>query len=220
MLIDLEGLDGSGKTTQAELLCRRLDKKGIACRKIKLPDYGSDSSALVRMYLAGEFGSSADDVNAYAASSFYAVDRYASYNTDWKAEYLSGKLIFADRYTPANAVYQMTKLPREQWDYYLSWLSDFEYEKLCVPKPDLVLFLDMPVAVSQKLMSSRYNGDESRKDVHECDVRFLNECREAALYAAERCGWKLVPCSDGEQPYSVEKINDVIFEAVCGALGI
>lgn len=213
-LIIIEGLDGSGKSTQTKLLEDALKKDNIEYRKIKLPDYDSPSSTLVKMYLGGEFGKSADSVNAYAASAFYATDRYSSYMLDWKKDYLSGKVIIADRYATSNSIYQMEKLPLEQWDSYLEWSADFEYEKLGIPKPDLVVFLDMPIEVSQRLMTSRYGGDENKKDVHEANVEFLKKCRKAALYTAEKQGWTVIQCSDGEKPYSIEEIHEQIIKKV------
>ena len=215
---DLEGLDGSGKTTQTELICKRLKDDGIDYRQIKLPDYESDSSILVRKYLAGDFGKNAGDVNAYAASVLYAADRFASYTEKWGEDYRSGKLIFADRYTPANALYQMTKLDKADWDPFLEWLFDFEYEKIGIPAPDKVIFLDMPVEVSQRLMTSRYNGDESKKDVHEANVEFLNACREAALYAADKYGWSVVECAQNGEPLPIDVINDKVYKILLDAL--
>lgn len=214
IFIDLEGLDGSGKTTQTELICKRLEQDNIDYRRIKLPDYDSDSSILVRKYLAGDFGKSAGDVNAYAASVLYAADRFASFTEKWGEDYKSGKLIFADRYTPANALYQMTKLDKSEWDPFLEWLFDFEYNKIGIPAPDKVIFLDMPVEVSQKLMTARYGGDESKKDVHEANVEFLNACREAALYAANKYGWNVITCAENGEPLSIESINDKVYELV------
>ena len=218
IFVDLEGLDGSGKTTQTQLICTRLQQDGIAFKQIKLPDYESDSSILVRKYLAGDFGKNAGDVNAYAASVLYAADRYASFTEKWGKEYNEGKLIFADRYTPANALYQMTKLDKAQWDEYLEWLFDFEYNKIGIPAPDKVIFLDMPVEVSQRLMTARYNGDESKKDVHEANVSFLNACREAALYAAQKYGWSVIECSENGEPLPIEVINDKVYALVLEAL--
>lgn len=218
IFIDLEGLDGSGKTTQTELICKRLQADGIDYRQIKLPDYESDSSILVRKYLAGDFGKNAGDVNAYAASVLYAADRFASYTEKWGEDYRSGKLIFADRYTPANALYQMTKLDKADWDPFLQWLFDFEYEKIGIPAPDKVIFLDMPVEVSQRLMTSRYNGDESKKDVHEANVEFLNACREAALYAADKYGWSVVECAENGEPLPIDVINDKVYKILLDAL--
>lgn len=214
LFIDLEGLDGCGKTTQTELLCKRFEKENIKYKKIKLPDYDSDSSILVRKYLNGDFGKNANDVNAFAASVLFAADRFASYTEKWKNDYENDTLIFSDRYTPANALYQMTKLEPEEWDSYLEWLFDFEYNKIGIPEPTMVVFLDMPVEVSQKLMTSRYNGDESKKDVHECNVEFLHKCRESALYACKKYGWKVISCAENGELLSIETINDRIYDVI------
>lgn len=162
-LIVLEGLDGSGKATQAKLLAAHLAAQGFSVREVTFPNYESDSSALVKMYLAGQFGDKPDDVNAYAASSFYAVDRYASYKKDWGSFYENGGVVIADRYTTSNAVHQCSKLPPEQWEAFLGWLFDFEFHLLGLPAPDKVIYLQVDPAVSQKLMTERYHGDESKK---------------------------------------------------------
>ncbi|MBQ7755928.1 MAG: deoxynucleoside kinase [Oscillospiraceae bacterium] len=209
-LVVLEGLDGSGKSTQYELLQKFLGENNVDFKAISFPDYDKPSSALVKMYLGGEFSKNAADINAYAASSFYAVDRYASYKLYWEKEYNEGYFILAARYVTSNAIYQMVKLPEDKWDEYLDWLSEYEYEKLQLPKPDKVIFLDMPVEVSQKLLSGRYDGDESKKDIHEVNVDFLNACRKAALFTAKKQGWVVIPCSDGENPFSIESISDTL----------
>lgn len=210
-LIVIEGLDGSGKTTQLNLLVNKLKQKNIKnIKQIKLPDYDSDSSSLVKMYLAGEFGKSPEDVNAYAASAFYAVDRFANYKTKWKADYENGTLIIADRYTTSNAYHQATKLPESEWKDYFKWLRDFEYNKLGIPEPDMVIYLDMPIEISQKMMTSRYNGDEEKKDIHEANVEYLQHCRKAAKAAATQLGWKVIDCADKDMPRSIESIGDEI----------
>ncbi|MCM1114729.1 MAG: deoxynucleoside kinase [Clostridium sp.] len=213
-LIIMEGLDGSGKSTQTALLEEYFKSENINYKKIKLPDYDNPSSTLVKMYLGGEFGKNADDVNAYAAGAFYAVDRFASYKLGWSKDYENGTLILADRYATSNSIYQMEKIDESKWDEYLDWSADFEYKKIGIPQPDLVIFLDMPVEVSQKLMTSRYNGDEGKKDVHEADIEFLNKCRKSALYAAKKQGWVVISCSDGETPYSIDEIHKKIISCV------
>lgn len=204
-IIVLEGLDGCGKSTQLDILykCMAVVKK---TRLISFPNYESSTGRVVSDYLSGKIPCDGK-AGAYAASGFYASDRYASYVTDWKNDYDSGAVIVSGRYTTSNAIYQMTKLPREDWDAYLKWLSDYEYTRLGLPEPDRVVFLDMPVEVSQKLLSARYNGDESKKDIHESSVAFLKNCRESALYTAERWGWRIIPCSDGQSPLSIEEIS-------------
>ncbi|MBO4339219.1 MAG: deoxynucleoside kinase [Clostridia bacterium] len=219
-LIVIEGLDGSGKSTQTALIKEKIEQSGKTLKQIKLPDYESDSSALVRMYLAGEFGTDPNDVNTYATSLFYTVDRYANFTKVWKEDYLNGSIILADRYTTSNAVHQMVKLPKDKWDEYLNWLEDIEYNKVGIPKPDIVVFLDMPVDVSQRLMTERYSGDENKKDVHEANVAYLNACHESALYAADRLGWYVVKCSDGNNPRAIEDINSDIFKEIKGIVGI
>lgn len=213
-LIVIEGLDGSGKSTQIEILKNRLSDLGKNIRQIKLPDYDNKSSTLVKMYLGGEFGSDPADVNIYAASLFYTVDRYANYKNVWSDDYLGGTLILADRYTTSNAVHQTVKLSKDKWDSYLDWLFETEYEKVGIPKPDAVIFLDMDVDISQKLMSKRYCGEETKKDVHEANVDYLKKCHEAALYTAERFGWKVIKCYEGESPLPIEKISEEIFDCV------
>lgn len=213
-LIVIEGLDGSGKATQTALLCEKLKNEGKAFTKLSFPDYDSPSSALVKMYLGGEFSENPNGVNPYAASTFYAVDRCAGFLKNWKNDYDNGGLFIADRYATSNAIYQTSKLPKEEWDTFLLWIEDFEYSKLGVPKPDAVIYLDMAVEVSQKLMSARYNGDESKKDIHESNVRFLQECRKSALYAAQKLGWNVICCNDGDSPRSIESISEDIFKLV------
>ncbi len=213
-LIIIEGLDGSGKSTQVALIEKYFEENNVDYKKIKLPDYDSPSSTLVNMYLGGEFGKNADDVNAYAAGAFYAVDRFASFKQKWCNDYNNEKIILADRYATSNYIYQMEKLDKSEWDYYLNWSSDFEYNKIGIPKPDLVIYLDMPVEISQRLMTSRYNGDENKKDVHEVNVQFLKNCREAAIYAANVQNWRIVKCSDGTNPLSIDEIHKNIISII------
>ena len=213
-LIVIDGLDGSGKQTQAKLLCDRLRAQGDTVRALSFPDYQSDSSALVRMYLEGRLGSSPDDVNAYAASSFYAVDRVASYINDWRADCEQCDWIVADRYTTSNIIHQMSKLPEEERDRYIGWLFDYEYGRLELPAPDLVMFLDVTPAVSQSLLKERYHGDESKKDIHEKAVDYLARCRESAVYACEKLCWRVVHCDDGCAMRTIEDISDEIFDLV------
>lgn len=214
-LIVIEGLDGSGKSTQLERLPIALKAKGIDSKTVSFPCYDDDSSALVKMYLAGQFGSKPGDVNAYAASCFYAVDRYASYKKDWGSYYDNGGIILSGRYTTSNAVHQCSKLDESEWEGFLSWLYEFEYEKLGIPKPDKVIFLDMPTDVSQKLLDGRYSKDGGSKDIHETDVEYLNRCRKAAMFTADYSGWVKISCAKDGQPRSIEEIaEDVLGEAL------
>ena len=156
---------------------------------IVFPRYSEQSSALIRMYLNGEFGENPSDVNAYAASTFYAVDRYASFKKYWGEYYNNGGVVIAGRYVTSNAVHQNSKLSEDKWESFLDWLYDFEYIKMGIPKPDKVIFLDMPIDVSQKLMTGRYKGDEEKKDIHERDIDYLDHCRKSALFTADYSGW-------------------------------
>jgi len=217
-LIIFEGLDGSGKGTQTALTAQTLLTQGCKLKKITYPNYASDSSALVKMYLAGQFGSRPDDVNAYAASCFYAVDRYAGYKTEWGDFYQAGGLVLSDRYTTSNAVHQCSKLPPEQWDSFLNWLFDFEYHKIGIPAPDRVLYLAVDPDVSQKLMTQRYHGDETKKDIQEQDTEYLARSREAAEYCTRTLGWTRIECTtilDGEKKMrTVEEINREILAEI------
>lgn len=211
-LIVIEGLDGSGKSTQIEFLKNKLNKNNV--HQIKLPDYDSPSSSLVKMYLGGEFGKHPEDVNAYAASAFYAVDRFANYKTKWKEYYDNGDIVISDRYTTSNAYHQATKIPEKDRKAFFKWLENFEYELINIPKPDVVIYLDMPVEISQKMMSERYCGDENKKDIHESNISYLLQCREAALSAADEMGWKVIKCNVGDHPRTIEDIGNEIFDIV------
>lgn len=218
-LIVLEGLDGSGKATQAGLLAKNLAARNLPVRLVTFPNYGSDSSALVRMYLSGEFGSHPDDVNSYAASAFYAVDRYAGYKKDWGGFYAEGGILVADRYTTSNAVHQCAKLPKERWDGFLNWLFCFEYEQLGIPVPDAVVYLRVDPAVSQRLLAERYAGDESKKDIHERDTAYLARSRAAAEYCAARFGWRAVECAGASGMRPAGEIGREILQIVLEGLG-
>ncbi len=213
-LIVIEGLDGSGKSTQLELLNKRLLEMGIDCKSVSFPDYDNPSSTLVKMYLNGDFGKKPGDVNAFAASVFYAVDRYASFKSAWGEYYNNGGTVVSGRYTTSNAIHQASKLNSSEWESFLSWLYDFEYNKIGIPKPDKVIFLDMPVEVSQKLLSKRYEGDNSKKDIHESDTEYLENCRKAAVFTANYSGWETIPCSENGEARSIEEISDDILKSV------
>ncbi len=217
-LIVIDGLDGSGKSTQFELVQKELFNRNITVKAISFPNYESPSSELIKMYLNGAFSKTATGVNAYAASSFYAVDRYASFKLYWEQEYNTGALILASRYVSSNAIHQMVKLPENEWDNYLEWLMDYEYNKLNIPKADKVIFLDMPIEISQKLLSLRYQGDETQKDIHESDVDYLYKCRKSAYYAAEKLGWVIIKCNDGDEPLKQKNILYKIMQEINGVL--
>ena len=213
-LIVIDGLDGSGKATQSKILCEKLNESGYQARTLSFPDYESDTSALVRMYLSGQLGDNPADVNAYAASSFYAVDRIASFLNGWKKDYESLDYIICDRYTTSNIIHQMAKIDEGERQAFCDWLFDYEYSRLGVPAPERVLFLDVHPAVSQRLIFSRYQGDETKKDIHEKNYRYLLSCRESAVWACEHLGWTVVRCSDEEHMRTIEDIADEIFSLI------
>ena len=215
-LITIEAGDGSGKATQTRELMKRLESEGYKVMKVEYPDYQSESSALVRMYLGGSFGSHADDVDAYGASTFFAVDRYASYHMKWKKAYEEGTIILADRYTTSNMVHQAVKLVDiRKREAFLEWLWDFEFSKLRLPVPDAVVYLDMDPEVSDRLIAARAAQDASRKkDIHEKDKAYLHRCHEAYGWVAERYGWKRISCSENGEPRSVADIHEDVYRAI------
>lgn len=213
-LIVLEGIDGSGKATQAKLLTQALMAQGKNVMQVEFPRYESPSSAPLRMYLAGELGEKPGDVNAYAASVLFAVDRFASFKTLWGDFYMSDGIVIADRYTTSNAVHQCAKLPQAQWDAYLDWLFTLEYEKIRIPSPDTVFYLEVEPEVSKALLAQRYHADETKKDIHERDAAFLQNSAEAARYCAQRLGWRRVHCTQNGMMRSVEEIHAEILRQV------
>ncbi len=217
-LIILEAGDASGKATQTKLLFQRLTGEGHRVRRVEFPDYGSDSSALVRMYLSGAFGAQADAVGPYAASAFFAVDRFASYQMKWKDFYLSGGIVLADRYVTSNLAHQAVKIDDlEQRRAYVDWLQDFEYEKLGLPRPDRVVFLDMAPEVSDRLLAARAR-ETGTADIHEHDRDYLHRCHAAYQDAAARFGWHRVLCSEGGEPRRPEVIAAEVYAAVAPLL--
>jgi len=213
-LIVLEGLDGSGKSTQLDMLVENLSGLDVNFKTVSFPEYAEPSCEPVKMYLSGRFGDRPDDVNAYAASLFFAVDRYASYKLKWGELYNSGGLVIAGRYFTSNAIHQTSKLPESEWDSYLDWLYDLEINRVAIPKPDRVIFLDMPVEIANRLVSKRYGGDEAKKDIHEKDSDYLKMCRKAALYAGKKFSWDIVDCAEGGEPKKREEISDIILNLV------
>ena len=220
-LIVIEGLDGSGKSTQTPILAEELKNQGKEVRVVSFPNYESDSSALVRMYLSGRFGTHPDDVNAYAASSFYAVDRYASYVSEWKAFYEKpDSVVLATRYTSANEIHQLAKLDRDAWDAFIRWAEDYEYEKLGIPRPDAVLYLDMKYEIAMSLISGRSEKTGQKKDIHELDAGYMERCHKAAAYAANLLGWHRITCYEGKAPLAPEEISAKILEDVTMLLDV
>ena len=217
-LIVIEGTDGSGKSTQFKLLTDRLTRENVTFQKLVFPQYSEPSSALIRMYLGGEFGHSPSDVNAYAASAFYAVDRYASYKKVWGEWYENGGLVVSDRYTTSNAVHQASKEPLDRQGKFLQWLYEFEYDKLGLPRPDLVIYLDVPTDCTEKMMRSREAQTNTKADIHEKDMAYLATCRRTGRAAAEFYGWKIVSCAQDCCMRSIEDIHEEIYGLVAACL--
>lgn len=213
-LIVFEGIDGSGKSTQFRLLCERCRAEGYRFQNIVFPRYDKPSSTLIRMYLDGEFGKNPADVNAYAASTFYAVDRYASFVTDWGDYYRSGGLILSDRYTTSNAVHQGSKLPEGQLSQFFDWLYDLEYTRMGLPKPDLVLYLDVDVETSLSRMAQRRAENGSTADIHEKDAGYLEKCLELGHKAAAHYGWTVVDSRKDGSVRSIEDKHEEIYQIV------
>ncbi len=213
-LIVIEGTDGSGKSTQFRLLTQRLENENIAFQKLVFPQYSEPSSALIRMYLGGEFGSKPTDVNAYAASTFYAVDRYASYKKVWGNWYEQGGLVVSDRYTTSNAVHQASKEPAEKQGEFLKWLYELEYDRLGLPKPDLIIYLDVPTDFTEQMMRRREADTNTTADIHEQDLDYLATCRRTGRAAAEYYGWTVIQCVRDGRMRSIEDIHEEIYRHV------
>ncbi len=217
ILIAIDGLDGSGKETQTKILCRYLDENGVKNRYVSFPTYKEDSSALLNMYLKGDFGTDPAAVNAYAASSFFAMDRYCSYMLDWKKDYEDGAVIVANRYTTANLVHQMSKLPENQREEFMKWLYDYEFGCLGLPSPDLVMYLCLPPEVSERLIQKRCDTVGAVKDIHEKSHTHLRDSYEAAVYTAEKLGWQRIDCAPNGELRSIDNIAEEVKNVVLKA---
>lgn len=213
-LIVIEGTDGSGKSTQFRLLSEHLEKDGVDFKHIVFPRYDQESSALIRMYLGGAFGDKPSDVNAYAASSFYGVDRFASYKMDWGNYYENGGVVLSDRYTTSNAVHQASKEPEEKREDFLKWLYDFEYDKLGLPQPDLIIYLDVPTDFTEKLLRHREQDTNTKADIHEKDMQYLATCRQTGRAAANFYGWTVISCVKDGAMRTIDDIHQEIYSYV------
>ena len=216
-LIVIEGTDSSGKETQTKKLYERLSKEGKKTKKISFPNYESPASEPVKMYLAGEFGQNAKKINPYPVSTMYAIDRYASYMTDWKKEYDQDYVVVTDRYTTSNMVHQASKIDdKGEKESYLEWLEDLEYKKMGIPEPDLVIFLNMPTEMARKLMENRKNKitGEEKKDIHEKDERHLKEAYENACEIAGKYNWEEVRCVGEDGLKTIDEISEEVYNLV------
>ena len=213
-LIVLEGIDGSGKSAQYRRLCAKMERDGLDYHHIVFPRYDKDSSAMLRHYLHGDFGAKPEDVNAYAASTFFAVDRFASYREDWGPIYERGGLILSDRYTTSNAVHQGSKLPEDELHDFFSWLYDLEYVKMGLPRPDLVIYLDVDVETSLARMQRRQERTSTHADIHEQDRRYLERCLATARKAAAYYGWKSIAFQKDGVERALEEKNEEIYQLI------
>lgn len=216
-LIVIEGTDSSGKETQTKRLFEKLEEQGLKVKKISFPNYDSPACEPVKMYLAGAFGEDAMKVNPYPVSTMYAIDRYASFKTDWEKFYNEDGVIVTDRYVTSNMVHQASKIKDlDEKKQYLNWLEDLEYEKMGIPRPDLVIFLNMPTEMAVKLMAERKNKitGEEKKDIHERDREYLKESHANACKIANIYNWKEIKCSDGERIKTIEEIGEEVFSLV------
>ncbi len=210
-LIVFEGIDGSGKSTQFKHICRRLEEEGVRFTKLNFPQYDEPSSALIKMYLGGEFGENPQDVNPYASSTFFAVDRFASFMKVWRNEYESGGLILTDRYTTSNALHQGAKLPEHKRADFFKWLYTFEFGLMELPEPDIVLYMDIPAEAALARLKKREAETGSDGDIHERDEKYLKECRKCGISAADFYGWHKIQCLSGKDERSEQEVHEEIY---------
>lgn len=213
-LIVFEGIDGSGKSTQFKMICDRLTAEKTDFKRIVFPRYSEPSSALIRMYLGGEFGSDPDAVNAYAASSFFAVDRYASFIQDWREYYESGGLVMTDRYTTSNAIHQGAKMDTGEREAFYRWLYDYEFKFIGLPEPDLTFYMNIDVPLAVKRLASRQAKTDTKADIHEQDLSYLESCAQSGMQAAGQLGWQIIECVKDGIERSIQDIHNEIYKAI------
>ena len=216
-IIVIEGTDSSGKETQSHLLLEHFLSLGRKARRLSFPNYESPACEPVKMYLAGEFGLNAEKVNPYPVSTMYAIDRYASYQKDWGYDYQQEESIFvADRYVTSNMIHQASKLEGKEKEEYLIGLETLEYKQFEIPRPDCIIFLDMPTKQAQELMKKRANKitREEEKDIHERNREYLEKSYRNACEIAEKYGWTRISCVDGDRIKSIQEIQNEILEKV------
>jgi len=213
-LIVFEGIDGSGKSTQFEIICKRLTDENHQFKRLVFPRYSEPSSALIKMYLNGEFGTKPDSVNAYAASSFYAVDRYASYAQDWREYYQNGGLILTDRYTTSNALHQGAKISSEKREHFFKWLYDYEFNLIGLPAPDVVIYMDISAEFAATRLKKRQTETGTTADIHENDMTYLTNCADSGKHAAEVFGWNSISCVVDKNERDFNDIHEEIYNII------
>lgn len=216
-LIVIEGTDSSGKETQTRKLYERLEKEITNVIRLSFPNYKSPACEPVKMYLAGAFGDNALDINPYPVSTMFAIDRYASYKMEWEKFYQDGGIIVTDRYTTSNMVHQASKIESiDKKNEYLDWLEELEYSKMGIPRPDLIIFLNMPTETAAELMAQRKNKitGEDIKDIHEKDISYLKKSYENACNIAKKYNWLEIKCVENGRLKTIDEIGEEIFSIV------
>jgi len=223
--IVLEGIDGSGKSTQAKLLAKTLKEEGYKVSFIDFPQHGQKSAGLVDEYLTGKYGKKAKEVSPYQASVFYACDRYdASFKIrNWIKK---GFIVIADRYIGSNVGHQGGKIENvKERRKYLRWLYDFEYGIFKIPKPDINFILKIKSGIAQKLSKKIFDKEKlikkkgylgHKKDIHEKDLSHLENAEKAYLFAAKEFpkDFKVIECFEKKRLLSPEVIHKKILKIV------
>lgn len=212
--IAFEGCDGTGKTTQAKLLAKRFSSEGRSVRRLKFPVYESLSSGPVRMYLDGQLGGAVGDIDPYAASTLYAVDRFCSFRSDWRADLGGDGIIVSDRYVTSNMIYMSARLKPAERGEYIRWLRDLEYNKMGLPEPDLVIYLDLPTKTSEKLVRLRSDDTGETVDLHERDRVYQKEVRLCGREIAREFGWVVINCAKKGMLLPMDELSDIIWAKV------
>lgn len=213
IIISIEGTDGAGKHTQQQLLMESLISEGYKVTNQAFPNYESDSSKPVKMYLSGEFGNNANSLDAYQASVLFAVDRLCTYKKSLESHYNDGEILLFDRYVQSNFIHQCSKIddPEKKLEF-IKWEENLEYDTLSLPRPDLTFFIEMPIEKSLELAKAR--GDYktgTTKDIHEEDSTYMKKSYDNGLTLAKKLGWTLIHCVDENNNLkSIDEIHQEI----------
>ena len=210
-LIVIEGVsDGVGKTTQVKELYNKLIKSGEEVVYHHFPSYGSIGASLLEEYLKGNLGNR-EDIGPYAISSFFAMDRFYIYHNKLKKDLENGKIVLLDRYTTSNLIYQGSFF--EDKEEFLDYITDYEYNKLGLKKPDLVIFLKLDKSIAKELRKNRDNeGVEG--DINEEDSSFLDKVYDNSLYVADKYNFKIIECSKDGVLRSIDDISREVYDIV------
>ena len=214
-LIVIEGAcDGIGKSTQYDLLYKRLEKDNYKLVKHHFPSYNTTEGALVEKYLRGEFGNP-KDISPYFINSLYAVDRAATWKDSLEKEYDEGKIILLDRYTTSSLIYQASTIEDlDERKKFIDYVVDFEYDKLGIPEPDKVLFLHAPFDLVTKLRNERKQNEGITNDIHERDIEFMKNVYDNAMFLADYLNWDKIKCNDNDKMRSIEDIHEEAYQKI------